>query len=363
MLESTREKYWQNKISNVAQVGGIETSILDNGLAKGTRVAWVNTGSGLRYKIVLDRAMDIAEAFFNAYSLAWISHPGSQPPNPAAINGIEWLKSFGGGLVTTCGLTHVGSPESDDHGQRGLHGRISNLPAEIISIEQPDIQSNTHDMKITGIIRESSVFGPNLEMKRTVSSTLFSSKIQITDEIRNLGSEKAPHMLLYHINLGWPLIDEETDIIWQGKWKSRGTKADNMIFNEKNKFKTCQSVMKAHSGPGEAVGFINPVSNENGWCTCGVHNAQHPLALFIHFKKEQLPCLTNWQHWGKREYVTALEPGNNWPIGQTGARHSNTLDFVHPGETKKYEIIIETCHEKETIQDRIKENILKDSQL
>ena len=39
---------WKNKISNVSQLGGIETSVLDNGLGRGTRIAWINTGSGIR---------------------------------------------------------------------------------------------------------------------------------------------------------------------------------------------------------------------------------------------------------------------------------------------------------------------------
>ena len=60
---------WKNKICNTAQVGGIETSILDNGLGKGVRVAWVNTGTPLRYKVVIDRGMDIAEAFYNEHIL------------------------------------------------------------------------------------------------------------------------------------------------------------------------------------------------------------------------------------------------------------------------------------------------------
>ena len=55
---------WDGKISNHAQVGGIETSVLDNGLGRGTRIAWINTGTGLRYKVVIDRAMDIADAFY-----------------------------------------------------------------------------------------------------------------------------------------------------------------------------------------------------------------------------------------------------------------------------------------------------------
>ncbi len=56
---------WNGKVSNHSQLGGIETSVIDNGLGTGTRIAWINTGGGLRFKVVPDRGMDIVDAFFN----------------------------------------------------------------------------------------------------------------------------------------------------------------------------------------------------------------------------------------------------------------------------------------------------------
>ena len=124
---------WKDKIINHAQIGGIETSVLDNGPGKATRIAWVNTGSPLRYKVVIDRGLDIADAFYNQHSLAWLSHAGVVAPRPDANQGLEWLYTFAGGLLVTCGLTHFGPPETDEFGERGLHGRISNIPASIES--------------------------------------------------------------------------------------------------------------------------------------------------------------------------------------------------------------------------------------
>jgi hypothetical protein len=76
---------WQDKVGNHTQIGGIETSVLDNGPGRGTRIAWVNTGSGLRYRVIIDRGLDIADAFCNRHSLVWISHGGWNGfiPSPA----------------------------------------------------------------------------------------------------------------------------------------------------------------------------------------------------------------------------------------------------------------------------------------
>ena len=344
---------WKDKISNTAQLGGIETAVLDNGPARGTRIAWFNTGTGLRFKVVLDRAMDIADTFYNEHGVAWISHPGITAPQPFSNHGLDWLRTFGGGLLTTCGLSHVGGPETDEFGQRGIHGEISNLNAEVESIIQPDPVAGKMDMSISGRMKETKALGPNLELKRTISATLGKATIRIRDEVINRGNMPAPHMLLYHFNFGWPLVDEGTDIIWQGKWQPRQGNR-NKIFIEGNDFKKCPAPLDDHSGTGEEVAMIDINADGAGWCSCGLHNAQLGLALSLRFKKEQLPWLINWQHWGKGEYVTGLEPSTNQLIGQAQARERNELIFLQPGETRIYELELEVLDNKEKINSFLK---------
>jgi len=331
------EKKWLNKISNHRQIGGIETYTIGDGNGKGTRIAWLNTGSGLRIQLVIDRAMDIAGAFHNQHSLSWLSHRGIVPSNPFATRGTHWLDSFGGGLLTTCGLTHVGGPEKDEYGERGLHDTISNIPAEVNTIKQPDLSSQHPKMSITGTVFQSSVFGPHLKLKRTVSARLGESVIHVHDEVTNVGNEPAPHMILYHCNFGWPLVDEGTMLQWEGDWEAPDKKSRD-IFNTSNSFKRCSSPLDAHRGANEAVAYIDIEPDSNGSCHCGINNSNLGLKLSMEFKKEQLPWLTNWQHWGRDEYVTALEPGSHPPIGQTKARKEGSLIHLDVAETKVYDI-------------------------
>src|SRR6476620_6099223 len=170
---------YNQMISNHAQIGGIETSVLDNGIGRGSRIAWVTTGSGLRFKVLIDRGLDIADAFYNEHSLAWLSNRGFMPAQPLADRGIDWLTTWGGGLLTTCGLTHVGGPESDYNGERGLHGPFSNISAEIESIIQPNLLTGNRMMSITALIRQARVFGPDLVLHRTISAELGSPVIHI----------------------------------------------------------------------------------------------------------------------------------------------------------------------------------------
>lgn len=334
---------WHNKISNHAQLGGIETSVIDNGAGRGIRIAWVNTGTGLRYKVVIDRAMDIADAFYNQHSLAWLSHLGNTPPQPFSDKGINWIRTFGGGLVVTCGLSHVGGPETDEFAERGLHGQISNIPAEIESIIQPDPLLGKMEMSITGIIRQSQPLGIQLELRRTISATLGKASIRIHDEVINKGNTDAPHMLLYHCNFGWPLIDEGTEIYWKGTWKPRDGNR-NEIFREGNDFHKCPAPLDNHQGGGEEAAFIDIPADSSGYCHCGINNAKIGVSITLRFKKKQLPWLTNWQHFGKGEYVIGLEPGTNPPIGQAKARKQHELIQLAPGESKKYELEIEVLN-------------------
>ena len=198
MAAKKTQSAWQGKVINPAQIGGIETSVLDDGPGRGTRIAWVNTGSGLRYRVVIDRGLDIVDAFHNQHSLAWLSHAGVTAVRPDANKGLEWLWTFAGGLLTTCGLTHAGGPESDQFGERGLHGRASNLPAQVESISQPNLATGKMDMSITAVMKESRVFGPNLELRRTISSTLGEPTIRVHDVVTNVGNSRTPHMILYH---------------------------------------------------------------------------------------------------------------------------------------------------------------------
>lgn len=331
---------WIDKLSNPAQLGGIETAVLDNGPARGTRIAWVNTGAGLRYKVVLDRGMDIADAAFNAHALAWLSHTGAVPPSPVAYRGVDWLESFGGGLVTTCGLDHAGGPEEDSHGARGLHGQYSRFPATVESVIQPDPRAGRLDMSITGTVKQSQPLGVQLELRRTIRSRLGEAVITIEDEVYNHGNIPAPHMLLYHINLGWPLVDEGVDICWQGEWSSREGDDKARIFKEGEAFRTGKPTLSEHVGGGEEAAFIDVVSDEEGRCVCGVHNPNLGIALAVEFNKSQLPWLTNWQHCGPGEYVLGMEPGTHPPVGQSRAREAGTLIMLEPGERRKYEVTI-----------------------
>jgi hypothetical protein len=97
------------------------------------------------------------------------------------------------------------------------------------------------------------------------------------------------------------------------------------------------------------VAMIDIAADDAGLCTCGLYNSKLGLAMSIIFQKKQLPWLINWQHWGKGEYVTGLEPSTNPLIGQAKARLQKELIFLQPGEIRCYDVILDVLDYEEKI--------------
>lgn len=324
------------KITNTAQIGGVETAVLDNGAARGVRVAYFNTGGGLRFKVVIDRAMDIAEASLLETNFAWISKRGIVAPE--TCRGMNWLARFGGGLLTTCGLAHVGPPETNARGEFCLHGDISNIPAQVVRVVKPS-RENGFEIALEGEVLQSTVFGAHLLLRRRISTHLLSRRIEVEDEITNIGNTPAPNMVLYHCNLGYPLIDEGAKLEWRGT-ATPANPSDSVMGGGRD-FTVCRAPLAEHAGAKESVAFIDPIPDADGICTCAATNAKIGKGLKISFPKKVLPHLINWQHWGAGEYVCALEPATNPPIGQANAEAQGTLRMLAPDESAKYRLCFE----------------------
>jgi len=335
-------------VVNPTQLGGIELFSTLNGPGCNNRVAWVNTGSGLHYKVVVDRGMDIAEAFYKGMSISWLSLAGINKPEISINRGPDWLWTFFGGLVTSCGPTFVGAPGKDKDQELSLHGRHSNLPATIESIINPDPMLDRDEMKITGIVRESRLFDPNIELRRTVSSPLGKSQIVIEDHFLNRGNTESEHAWLLHINLGYPLLEPGAELVFRGKITPIGS--DAVDYFNKRKFWIVPEPLKEHQAYGEACAYIDPSPDSDGMVHCGLINAKRQIALKISFNKKDFPRLVNWQHFGPNgQYVMGIEPANCGVEGRAKDRERGWLKFLKPGESKHYRCTFEVLEGKEQI--------------
>lgn len=332
------------KFINVSQVGGIEAYTIDGGEGGGVRALCVNTGGGLRCRVLVDRGLDIDQAFFNQHSLAFLTHKGVSPPTRALDEGIDWLKGFPGGLLTSCGPFNIGPPGEDEGQRLGLHGTHSTTAATLESVIQPDPRAGRLDLSITGVVRYGSLFGPSLELRRTIRSTLGSNAIDFVDEFYNPGNTDAPHAWLLHINLGYPLVEAGAELCYDSPRVEPKDAPDGVArFNRRGVDpKRIPEPLEAHRRFNESVAYLFPRPiDRSGRTVVGLVNRRLGIGVAIRYNTRQFPRCVNWQHWGPGEYVTALEPANGTVEGRAKDRERGLLDTIPAGGRKSYRYQIE----------------------
>ncbi len=346
-MSTPAQPFDKTKFIQTAQVGGIESYEIADGAGRGVRVLCVNAGGGLRYRVLVDRGLDIDHAFHNQHSLAFLSHGGVTRPSRAYDAGIGWLASFPGGLLTSCGPFNIGPPGEDQGDSLGLHGHHSNTPATIESIVQPDPAAERMEMSITGVVRYGRLFGRNLELRRTIRSQLGQNAIAIVDEFVNRGNQPVPHAWLLHINLGYPLVDEGAQLCYDAERVGPAPSDESRArFASGATYKIVPPALDAHRGANEAAAYLFPRAAGDGAATVGLVNDRIGVGFAIRYNTRQFSRCLNWQHWGPGEYVTALEPVNGTVRGRAADRADGTLDQIEAGGRKTYEYRMEVVTDR-----------------
>ncbi len=191
------------------QLAGIRPITHDDGRSTGLRAFQVWTGSGLAFDVLADRCLDVGPCTFNGMSVTWNSPAGFADPAYFEPEGLRWLRTFGGGLFATWGYRFA-SPLAEFGEEFGLHGRAGNLQAEQVGY-RTYWDGDDYRLEITGQVRQARLFGENLVFGG-ITTGLGSSAIHIQDVVTNEGWDRQPHMMMYHFNLGFPVISPSTEL-------------------------------------------------------------------------------------------------------------------------------------------------------
>lgn len=325
-------------VGSMDQLAWIRTSVLDDGRGRGIRIADIDNGSGLRFTVLLDRGMDIGDASCKGIPFAYQSPVGAVHPAHFESDGLRWLRSFSCGLLTSCGLRNIGVPVPDDRlradGPLGLHGRLSNTPAENISVFK-EWKDGTYQLSISGTVREVSFMGENLALRRTISTAMGENTITINDEITNRGVRPAPMMILYHINAGFPVLNEHSTL--EGRVIATTPRTDEAAtgINEWNQSQP------PTAGYVEQCFYHDIEADSDGLARMYLRNpAGTDLRMEVAYRKAELPYFTQWKMMGQQEYVMGLEPSNALLGGQTAEKESGRLCILEPDEQKSCRVEI-----------------------
>jgi len=338
------------RVGDLAQVVGASRVVLADGPEAGVEAVDVRTGAGLRFLVLTSRGLDIADAEFEGVPLAWRSQTGRVHPSFYDPRGTGWLRGFYGGLMVTCGYLTVGAPSVDEGREWGQHGRASYIPAEDVSIEQA-WEEGTYRIAVHGIMREAAAFGECLVVRRTISTTLGSRSVRIDDAIENAASHPTPLMLLYHVNLGFPLLDDGAEVLSPARRvRPRDAAAEPGVTEYMNVHGPVRGYL-------EQVFYHEIEPGPDGTAEVALVNrrVRGGLAVSVRYDARALPRFIQWKMLGEGTYVMGLEPANCLVEGRAAERARGTLQTLASGETQRFwiELSVATGEELPALANRI----------
>jgi hypothetical protein len=294
------------KLANADQVATAVISTVAEGAAAGSRAVDVRVWNGVDLRLLPDRGLDVGAAWFRGTPLAWISPAGEQPPPlPEELVGNAWRDAWSGGLVTTCGLSNVGAA-SEGHGQ---HGTYTARPALDLQVER-----TTSEVTVTGTI----VDAP-FTLSRRVVTTVGQGLVRIDDRVVNDSVWTVAAPLLYHVNLGAPLWDEDAYL---------ETDAQEVVPRDAV---AAAELATWGEPPAVADGAAERVFEHVGGSWARLTSPKVGVELTL---RSSLPRLWQWVDPGSGTYALGIEPANCSVLGREHDIATGQMPFLDPGEAR-----------------------------
>ena len=343
----------------LSQFAGVRLMTLGDGVERGIRMLEFRTGSGLRFTVLIDRAMDIADCDHRGRAIGWHSPAGFRHPGLHEYEGeggLSWLRSLSG-LIVTCGLDHILFMDEDDashyhYGPRAkaassLHGRIGTIPARLTGYgERWD--GDECVLWAEGIVQQSTVFGEDLHLIRRIEATVGGDEIRLHDRVVNHGFYRTPHMYCYHINVGHPVLAEGArylapirDVVWAAH-AGEAYRAQGCGY---------RTLAAPQYGFHEQVWQHELACDADGAVPVALVNDDAGLGFLVETRKHQFPCHYEWQNLQAGHYALGIEPSTNHVHGKPFARQRDELIWLDHGDERRYDTRLAVLDGAESIAD------------
>lgn len=322
-----QEKQYAGHIDQLFPVRRVR---LTEGRAKGVALLEVENGSGLSFCINLSRGLDIPFLRYKGQNAGYLSPCGIVAPEYYDDKTAGFLKSFTAGFLTTAGIKYIGAPCEYNGISYGLHGHISHLPAESFCYELAE-NNNAVCLKAKGKISDAAIFEDKLSLERTFSCGYREKKFTIADRVTNEGYQRSRHMILYHFNIGYPLLCPDSLIHIPTKRVTPRTPHSR---------KGVSDWMKVHEPRPDYEEQCFYHELEGADATVAVFNPRLGMGVAIQFDRSTLDHFVQWKMLGARDYVIGLEPCNATIDGIEDAVENGSLKYIGPQESVEHRITV-----------------------
>jgi hypothetical protein len=329
----------------LSQFAGVRLMTLGDGVERGIRLLEFRTGSGLRFTVLVDRAMDIADCDHNGRAIGWHSPAGFRHPGLHEYEGeggLAWLRSLSG-LIVTCGLDHTLFMDEADAGHfvyaprktvtASLHGRIGTIPARLTGYGER-WEGDRCVLYCEGVVQQSTVFGEDLHLIRRIEADVGGDTIRLVDRVINHGFYRTPHMFCYHINVGHPVLAQGSrylapirDVAWAAHAGADYRKQDQGY----------RTMLAPRRGVHEQVWQHEMVADGAGRVPVALVNDALGLGFLVETRKAQFPCQYEWQNLQAGQYAFGIEPSTNHVLGKPFAIERDELIWLEHGDERIYE--------------------------
>lgn len=347
MVELYGKSYSRAQIEaagGLAHAAGVRMMVLDNGVERGNRVLEFRSGTGLRFTVMIDRAMDIGDCDHCGRGIGWQSPAGFRHPSLHEYegeSGLGWLRSFSG-LMVTCGLDHIlfmaeapsgsyiyGPRQSAAH---SLHGRIGYIPAKLSGYGE-SWDGDRCTLWAEGVVTQAAVFAEHLELHRRIEIEVGTNEIRLSDRVVNRGFYRTPHMYCYHINVGHPVLEQGArylapirQVVWAAHADNYDRQGVGYRLMPEPQFDFHEQVWQ-HEMAADAAGEV-PVA---------LVNDRLGLGFMVVTRKDQFPCQFEWQNLQAGQYALGLEPSTNHVLGNLDARERDEMIWLNHAEERRYD--------------------------
>ncbi len=317
-------------VGEMDQLISLRDAKLIGGFADGVRMMDVSNGGNLSATVLPDRCMDIYQVRYKGKNMNYLGPCGIVAPEYYDAQGLRWLRNFFVGMLTTCGLQHIGGPMINADGEElGLHGRMNNTPAENVKYTR-DVKEGNPTLTLEGTMREARIFGENLTLHRELAFEYEKDTIVMTDTITNHGFGDRQFLYGLHLNYGYPLLEEGTKLIFD-------TLETLPRTEEAEKYMDTWRQVEAPSYPyPERCYFHKIAKDEQGMAQYTIFNEKRGIGVNVQYSGNDFPYFTQWKMLGKGEYVMGLEPMNAFLDGPKIGEEGCEAPVLRPMESKTY---------------------------